>query len=227
MLDIPKHVMIVMDTNSHKSMCVNDRKSNPDNLVPIIFHAFKLGVKNLSLVDLCHELSLSESANFLVDTLHKEIYSLIKNNIKLKFTADRSFLSNQLNKTIVELEILTNENSGMILNILLNDSFNQDIVNVTKKIMLKCQDKNISIDDINESMLIDELSCYEQGDIELFIRAGGQSTLANCLVWQLAYSELYFMEKSWSDFCCHDFDLAVDWFCNRERRFGQTSEQLN
>ena len=114
----------------------------------------------------------------------------------------------------------------MVLNIVLNYSSHSELVEATQKLMSKCHTDDIYINDINESMLNGILLNFELGEPELFIRTGGEYNLSDVFLWQLAYSELYFIDKSWADFSCNEFDLAIDWFCNRERRFGQTSEQL-
>lgn len=231
MRDLPKHVMIVIDDKTiklenHEFSSVEKNKADVKVAEAIIYHSVKLNINSLSLVinKNSKRLSREQADNLFASLLLEKSKEFHQNNIKVFFTSNT--YPENIKHQILNIQSLTINNSGMVLNIVLNYSSHSELVEATQKLMSKCHTDDIYINDINESMLNGILLNFELGEPELFIRTGGEYNLSDVFLWQLAYSELYFIDKSWADFSCNEFDLAIDWFCNRERRFGQTSEQL-
>jgi undecaprenyl diphosphate synthase len=120
----------------------------------------------------------------------------------------------------------TKENTGLTLVLALSYSAKWDIVNAVKKIALQAKNNQIEIDNIDSTLLDNNLSTSGIPNPELMIRTSGEQRISNFLLWELAYAELYFTEKLWPDFKADDlFDAIID-FQQRERRFGKTSEQI-
>lgn len=238
LLDKPKHVVIVMDGNgrwakSRGTARMKGHLAGAKAAKATISHASKIGIKCLSLFAFSSEnwMRPKKEVSFLLDlvikTLTNEMKELHENNVKLVFTGSRREFSNSFCKTLENAERLTQDNSGMLLNVVINYGGRWDILQASKNLMLKCQNENIAIEEVDEHMFTQQLCLADMPEPDLFIRTSGEYRLSNFFLWQLAYAELYFTSTFWPDFNNTEFDKAIDWFCNRERRFGQTSEQLN
>ncbi|MFW2373196.1 MAG: polyprenyl diphosphate synthase, partial [Gammaproteobacteria bacterium] len=127
---------------------------------------------------------------------------------------------------IIEAESLTAANSGLQLNIAVNYGGRWDIAQACQSIAQQVVDQKISVADINAELVDRFLSMAELPDPDLFIRTGGEHRISNFLMWQLAYSELYFCDELWPEFNEQAFDRAIESFAGRQRRFGQTGEQV-
>ncbi|MDR3227281.1 MAG: di-trans,poly-cis-decaprenylcistransferase, partial [Prevotellaceae bacterium] len=133
-----------------------------------------------------------------------------------------SKIQDKLNKAI----IFTSENKGLTLTLALNYGSREEIIDCIKRCLHEVTDKNMNLDDINETLISSKLYTNDMPDPELIIRTSGEMRLSNFLLWQAAYSELYFTEILWPDFRKqHLYDAIYD-YQNRERRFGKTSEQI-
>jgi undecaprenyl diphosphate synthase len=233
----PKHIAIIMDGNG--------RWAKKRNLPRVAGH--RAGVKTLrKLIERAVEIKLNamtvyafsrdnwqrpeKEVGLLMDlfmaALQSEVKDLHENNVRLRFIGDRTAFSKKLQKTIGDSESLTSSNSGLYLNVAANYSGRWDITQAIQSITEDVVSNNLMIDDINEALLGDRLVLTENKDPELFIRTGGEHRISNYLLWQLAYTELYFTDILWPDFNPEQFDSALDWFANRQRRFGKTSEQI-
>lgn len=237
LLDKPKHVVVVMDGNgrwakSRGAARFKGHLAGAKTAKSIISHASSLGIRCLSLFAFSSEnwMRPKKEVTFLLDlvikTLSNEMAELHQNNVKLIFTGSRLEFSNTFCRTLEKAEILTQHNEGMILNVVINYGGRWDVLQATKKLMHKCQNENLLIDNLTEEMFSNELCIADLPEPDLFIRTSGEYRLSNFFLWQMAYAELYFTPTLWPDFTCEELDRAIDWFCNRERRFGQTSEQL-
>jgi undecaprenyl diphosphate synthase len=129
-----------------------------------------------------------------------------------------------LQSKIKEVELLTSENTGLLLMIAANYGGQWDIQQATEKMLEKSIADSVSVSELN---LSDFLSTTGVTDPDLFIRTGGEKRISNFLLWQLAYSELYFTDTLWPEFNKDELDLAIKSFSTRQRRFGKTSEQVN
>ncbi|MGJ8582304.1 MAG: polyprenyl diphosphate synthase, partial [Psychromonas sp.] len=122
---------------------------------------------------------------------------------------------------------LTKDNTGLALNVAANYGGRWDIANATKNIATQVKNGELSVEDIDESLVCKTLCLSDLPSVDLMIRTGGDYRISNFLLWQLAYAELYFTDTLWPDFDADAFQLALDVFSGKERRFGQTSAQLN
>ena len=159
--------------------------------------------------------------------LGREIKKLHKSNIKLNIIGDISGFSERLQNKVREGHLLTKDNTGLVLNVAANYGGRWDMTNATRKIATQVQSGELSIDDIDEDLVGQTLTLGELPNVDLMIRTGGDYRISNFLLWQLAYAELYFTDVLWPDFDGEAFQLALDVFSGKERRFGQTSAQVN
>ena len=141
--------------------------------------------------------------------------------MRINIIGDISRFSFQLQKMILQAQERTKNNTGLVLNIAANYGGRWDIVNAVKKVIHRFEENNIKLDDINEDVINQEISLCELPSIDLVIRTGGEYRISNFLLWQIAYSELYFTDVLWPDFNKHTLDDAISEFSKRERRFGQ------
>ena len=156
--------------------------------------------------------------------LEKEAKSLAKNGVRLEFIGDRSAFSAGLQKKIAQVETLTAMGQGLHLLIAANYGGRWDILQATQKMLQQAINENpVTMDESSMNRLI---STAHLPDPDLFIRTGGERRISNFLLWQLAYTELYFTDVLWPDFTRDELQLAIDDFSNRQRRFGMTGEQI-
>lgn len=159
-------------------------------------------------------------------SLKREIKMMHKNNIRVRFIGDRMAFPKKLIANIDEAESVTRDNDGLNFNIAANYGGRWDISQACKKLIEETpRDKDISLEEV-ENGLASYMSLQELSAPDLFIRTGGEQRISNYLLWQLAYTELYFTECLWPDFNPDELNSAIDWYQGRERRFGKISEQV-
>jgi undecaprenyl diphosphate synthase len=235
--NIPQHVAIIMDGNGRwaklqgKSRVVG-HKAGVSTVRSTVALANDLGVKAFTLFAFSSEnwqrpkLEVAMLMELFMFVLTKEVKRLHRNNIRLRVIGDTSRFSNALRKKIKESEELTGKNTGMVLSIAANYGGRWDIVNAAKELARQVNENNLSVDDITEDAL-DQYTCLSDlPKLDLLIRTGGDCRISNFLLWQAAYAELYFTDVLWPDFSDSQFHAALDNFESRERRFGQTGEQV-
>ena len=162
----------------------------------------------------------------LVSTINKETKTLNENNIRLAAIGDIESLPSSCRRELKEAIDSTKNNKRMTLVLALSYSSRWEITQAMKAIALKIEKKDLRPDEINEDLIATHLNTYGIPDPELIIRTSGEHRISNFLLWQIAYTELYFTEKLWPDFRKEDFYEAIINYQNRERRFGKTSEQI-
>jgi undecaprenyl diphosphate synthase len=162
---------------------------------------------------------------FLV-TLQREINKLHKNNIRLRFIGDRTAFPEKLQKKMAEGELLTEKNSSLTVVVAVNYGGRWDMCQAFRRVVDKIANGQITSQEINEEMINSQLSTADLPEPDLFIRTGGEERVSNFLLWQLAYTELYFTATLWPDFNQQSLDDAISSFKSRERRFGHTGEQI-
>ncbi len=156
--------------------------------------------------------------------LKREAKSLVKNGVRLEFIGDRSAFSSSFQQRIAQVETLTASGQGLHLIIAANYGGRWDILQAAKKMIQQANRENSVT--LNESRFNTFVSTADLPDPDLFIRTGGERRISNFLLWQLAYTELYFTDVLWPDFNQDQLQLAIDDFSSRQRRFGMTSEQI-
>ncbi|WP_298940559.1 polyprenyl diphosphate synthase [uncultured Psychromonas sp.] len=236
--NFPKHVAIIMDGNGrwserqgkhrifgHKHGVKALRKTitfaRDNELEALTIFAFSS--ENWKRPE--QEVSMLMELFFIV--LGREIKKLHKSNIKLNIIGDISGFSDRLQKKVHEGQELTKNNTGLALNVAANYGGRWDMTNATRKIATQVQSGELNIDDIDEELVGQTLTLGDLPDVDLMIRTGGDYRISNFLLWQLAYAEMYFTDVLWPDFDGEAFQLALDVFSGKERRFGQTSAQVN
>jgi undecaprenyl diphosphate synthase len=146
--------------------------------------------------------------------------------VRIRFIGDRSRFSESLQQSMSFAEDKTAANTGLMLNIAANYGGRWDIVNAARKLSQKLVDGEIAGDQISEETFARELCLVDLPEPDLFIRTGGEQRISNFLLWQIAYTELFFTDTLWPEFNDTAFDEALDWYATRQRRFGKTAEQI-
>ena len=233
----PKHVAIIMDGNGRWSEQqgkhrVLGHKHGVRSLRKTIIFASEKSIPALTVFAFSSENwnRPKQEVNMLMElfftVLGGEVKRLHKNNIKLQIIGDISGFSERLQKKIASAQELTVNNTGLVLNVAANYGGRWDIVNATQQIAKQVEGGLLAVDDIDEALLTKNMSLADLPDVDLMIRTGGDYRISNFLLWQLAYAELYFTETLWPDFDAEAFQLAIDVFSGKERRFGLTSAQV-
>lgn len=161
-----------------------------------------------------------------VNALDKDVDELHKNNIRFRVIGERNALEKNIVKKIEKGELLTSGNTGLQLNVAINYGGKWDITNACREVALRVVRGDITASDIDSDDIDTYLSTAGMPEPDLFIRTGGEHRISNFLLWQLAYTEMYFSEVLWPDFDNNEFESALNSFSNRQRRFGKTGEQL-
>lgn len=234
----PKHIAIIMDGNGRWAT----RRHLPRTaghirgvqaVRRVVQYCGEQGVDYLTLFAFSSEnwRRPQEEVNLLmrlfVRSLQKEVIKLHKGNIRLRVVGDLSAFDTNLVKLIHEAEALTCNNTALTLTIASNYGGRWDILQAIQKLAQARPDAWQNGKAIQEADLAPYLSMAWAPEPDLFIRTGGESRISNFLIWQLAYTELYFTDKYWPDFSNKDMDQAITWYAQRERRFGRTSAQLH
>ncbi len=162
----------------------------------------------------------------LVATINDELPTLEKNNVKLESIGDISKLPKDAQERLAFAKRETAENKGLTLVLALNYSGRWDLEQAVKKMMADQQAGTLSSEDVDTNTVNSYLATAGMPDPELMIRTSGEMRISNFLLWQLAYTELYFTEVLWPDFRKKHMQAAIDVYNSRERRFGKTSEQI-
>ncbi len=234
---LPKHIAVIMDGNGrwakeHGKPRVFGHRNGVTAVRETTEAAAELGVEYLTLYAFSTEnwnrprLEVNALMSLLVETLRNEINTLNENNIRLQAIGDLEKLPPKTHKALLEGIQNTQHNQRMTLVLALNYSAKWDILEATRKISGLVKAGQIDAEHINEELFSASLSTHGIPDPELLIRTSGESRLSNFLLWQIAYSELYFTDIFWPEFNKDAFYRAIIDFQNRERRFGKTSEQL-
>ncbi|MDO6736433.1 isoprenyl transferase [Wenyingzhuangia sp. 2_MG-2023] len=165
--------------------------------------------------------------NLLTKSLKKEVPDFQKNGVKVNAIGRLNDLPKRAQQTLKEVIDVTKNNTKIILTFSLSYGSREEITSCIKKIAEKVKNSTLSINDIDEEIVQQNLYTYNLPDVDLMIRTSGEQRLSNYLLWQMAYAELYFTDILWPDFRREDLYKAVETYQNRERRFGKTSEQLD
>ena len=158
--------------------------------------------------------------------LNRDAAKLHKNNVRLQVIGELSRFSPALQKKIKKVEALTENNSGLVLNIAANYGGRWDIANAAQHLAVQVKQGLLDPSLIDEELLSQHICMQDLPDVDLMIRTGGDCRISNFLLWQLAYAELYFCDTLWPDFGDEAFCEAIATYVSRERRFGCTGAQV-
>lgn len=233
----PRHIAIIMDGNGRWAK---------KRLMPRIY-GHRQGVKTVrNIVEYCVEAKIEVLSLFafssenwrrpqtevsmlmelFMATLQREVDKLDKNNIRLKIIGDKAAFSEKLQEKIINAERQTANNTGLTLLIAANYGGHWDITQAVQTIVSKMKSGMLPEQTISEELIEQHLSTAGLPEPDLFIRTGGEQRISNFLLWQLAYTELYFTPVLWPDFDKQAMSEAINSFRSRERRFGHTGEQI-
>jgi undecaprenyl diphosphate synthase len=234
---IPKHVAVIMDGNGrwaekHGKARVFGHESGVESVRSVVEGAGEIGVKHLTLYAFSTENwdrpkpEVEALMELLVHAIDNESELLMKNNVRLSTIGDLSKMPLKVKQRLDGCMDFLHKNTGLNLILALSYSSKWEIINAVKNIALDSVNGKIKPEIIDDKLFGLYLNTADTPDPELLIRTSGEFRISNFLLWQIAYSELYFTEKLWPDFRKEDFFEAVFDFQSRERRFGKTSEQL-
>ena len=231
---IPRHIAIIMDGNGRWAKQrfmprVAGHQRGVEALREVVKACRELDVKHLTVFAFSSEnwRRPAEEVTFLMSLflkmLEREVVKLHQNNIRLKIIGDRSRFDDKLNQTMREAERLTADNSALTLTVAANYGGRWDVMQAVRAML---RDHPHLAQTFTEGDLQPYLSMSDAPEPDLFIRTGGEQRISNFMLWQLAYTELYFTGTLWPAFDRNELDKAIAWYQQRERRFGRTSEQL-
>ncbi len=162
----------------------------------------------------------------LQNLLENEIHELHTNNVRLRVIGDLARLAEPLRQATISAQSLTINNTGLQLNIALNYGGRWDIVQAARALCAAVIDGKETLEQINEAKFAQYVSLHDLPAPDLLIRTSGEQRISNFLLWQLAYSEMYFCQTLWPDFTAKDLDEAIEFYTQRQRRFGLVTDQL-
>ncbi len=234
---MPRHIAIVMDGNgrwARKRFLPRfaGHKSGLNATRDIVQACSDLGIEALTLFAFSSEnwkrpkLEVRLLMDLFASSLQKEMSRLHENNVRIRFIGDLSAFSGKLQELIAESERQTAGNTGLELSIAVNYGGRWDIVNAVQQISSALVDGTISKEQIDTDLVSSYMSLSDLPDPDLFIRTGGEQRISNFLLWQLAYTELYFSDTLWPDFDKAELQQALEAFSKRQRRYGKTGDQV-
>jgi undecaprenyl diphosphate synthase len=233
----PRHVAVIMDGNG--------RWAKKRHMPRIVGHRAGVAATR-SIVEVCAQKHIDvltlfafssenwrrpeQEVSLLMDlfmsSLKREVKKLHENGIRLRIIGDTSRFSDKLQQQIEVSENLTRDNQGLQLVIAVNYGGRWDITQATRRLAAAVAEGRMHWNDITEQSMHDCLALSDLPEPDLFIRTGGEQRVSNFILWQLAYTELYFTDTLWPDFDRQAFELALTSFAGRQRRFGQTGDQV-
>ncbi len=235
---VPNHVAIIMDGNGRwakqrKLPRTAGHSEGVKTTQEIIKASGEAGVRYLTLFAFSSEnwqrpkTEVSALMDLFMQSLENEVRNLAENGVRLKFLGQVDAFSKKLFKKIQSAEQLTAHNDKLFLNIAANYGGRWDILNAIKLISQKIENGTLASEDLDEQMLEQYLATENMPPPDLFIRTGGEQRISNFLLWQLAYTELYFTEILWPDFNVEELKNAFSSYRSRQRRYGLIQEQVS
>lgn len=234
---MPRHVAIIMDGNGRWAKKqglarMYGHKQGVETVHRITETAAEMGIQYLTLYTFSTENwnrpkeEVDALMTLLVDTIAKETPTLMKNNVRLLTIGDTERLPEGAKRKFEQCMEETSGNTGLRLVIALSYSARWEITNAMQEAVRKAQAGELKAEDVNEELVSSLMTTAGIPDPDLLIRTSGELRISNFLLWQLAYSELYFTDCLWPEFTEEEFCKAIVDYQHRERRFGKTSEQV-
>jgi undecaprenyl diphosphate synthase len=165
--------------------------------------------------------------NLFLDALDREVADLHRNRVRLRFLGDRALLGAALAQRMRDAEALTVGNSGLVLFVALAYGGRWDLTQACRSLAADVAAGTLKAADIGEAQIAERLALAGIPDPDLLIRTGGEQRISNFLLWNFAYTEMYFSDVLWPEFGPAELDAAFDFYARRERRFGKTSAQIS
>ena len=229
---IPNHIAIILDGNRRWARNKNiptlqGHTAGAKNLEKIANYCSKIGVKYLTVYAFSTEnwKREKEEVDYLMKLFAKYINDFDRKfkdaTARIRLAGDITRLPEYLQEKVRDIEERTKNNTGLTVNLCINYGGREEIVNATKILAERVKNNELSIEDITEEMISQNLRTGDAPDPDLFIRPGGEIRLSGFLLWQSSYSELYFADPLWPDFNEKELEKAIDEFNKRKRRFGK------
>lgn len=236
--NLPKHIAIIMDGNNRFAKAHGLGKgqghvAGKESLDPLVEHCLKIGIDVLTVFAFSSENWLrppDEVAllmRLLKATINEQMPRMQQYRIRLRFIGDRSQLNNDLQVLITDAEAQTADYDAMTLVIAISYGGQWDIVNAAKQLAEKVVEGSLTVEEVTVETLGQHVQLADEPAVDMLIRTGGEFRISNFLLWQAAYAELFFTDTLWPDFKPAELDNLLQEFYKRQRRFGQTSEQID
>ena len=234
---LPRHVAIILDGNGRWAEHRNlprfaGHRAGVETVRSIVQLSGELGIQALTLFAFSSEnwRRPKKEVGLLMDlflsALEREVNKLHDTGVRLRIIGDVSAFPKKLQQRIHDSMAKTRDNQGLTLNIAANYGGKWDIVQAVRKLAEQIEAGTLKSNDIDEAIISEQLTLSDLPEPDLFIRTGGEQRISNFLIWQLAYSELYFTHTLWPDFDREEYAKALQSFASRQRRFGQTGAQI-
>lgn len=233
---VPAHLAIIMDGNgrwaSNRGLPrAAGHRAGAKTTRRIVESAQKLGIGALTLFAFSSEnwrrprAEVQVLLDLFLRTLNRQLAELKANDVRLRFVGARERFSASLQRAMIDAEQDTQSNNGLQLMIAVDYGGRWDIVQAARSLATDCEQGRLRADAIDDDLFAQRMTLCEVSTPDLFIRTGGERRLSNFLLWDLAYSELYFTDTLWPDFDADKLAAAVTWYAARDRRFGRVSGQ--
>ena len=234
---LPRHIAVIMDGNGRWAQQRGleryiGHQEGAESVHDIVEISGKIGIRYLTLYTFSTEnwnrpkVEVDALMDLLVSAIKKETVNLMKNNVRLLTIGDIERLPQLSKATLKQCMEETSENTGLTLILALSYSARWELAEAMKIIACKVKNGELTLDQINEDLIAEHLTTAGIPDPDLLIRTGGEHRISNYLLWQVAYSELYFTSVYWPDFREEELYKAIIDYQSRERRFGKTGEQI-
>lgn len=235
--NIPEHVAVIMDGNGRWAKArglprTEGHRAGIDSVRAAVEAAGSLDIQVLTLYTFSSEnwqrpkSEISALMSLLLTTIKSEVDELDRKNVRLQVIGDIDALPYAPRLGVLRTIERLKKNTGLIVNLALSYSGRQEIINTVKKIAQRVKAGTLDPQHIDEALFSEYLQTYGIGDPDLLIRTSGEMRISNFLLWQVAYSELYFTETLWPDFRYDEFFKAIKAYQKRERRYGKVSDQF-
>lgn len=232
---VPEHIAIIMDGNGRWATergwdRTMGHKAGIDTVKRITSECARLGVKYLTLYTFSTEnwnrpaYEIEAIMNLVLDFIEMELFT--DNNVRFRMIGDFQRLAESVQKKIRYMEELTAKNDGMTMVVAMSYSSRWELTNATKEIAARVAAGEMTPDEVSEDTISQHLTTSFMPDPDLLIRTGGEVRISNYLLWQIAYTELYFCDTYWPDFGEQDLYKAIVSYQQRQRRYGKTEEQV-
>jgi undecaprenyl diphosphate synthase len=236
--NLPKHLAIIMDGNGRWAKQkglprIAGHRAGVKALQKVVNFCAIEGIKVLTVYAFSSEnwkrprTEVSMLMELFTTSLQQRFKELHDNNVRLRFIGDLTSFPEKLRQSMTDTENLTTSNTGLELVVAVNYGGRWDITNAFKALNKKISDEGLKIEDVSEDLIGEFMCLADLPEPDLFIRTGGEMRISNFLLWQLAYTELYFDDCLWPDFDTERLGKALQWYAGRERRYGRTSEQID